>query len=121
MGNSHGLGVWLEERCRSRGLSLREAASITGLSHTTIKGVMSGLRPSAETLRKLAQGFGGDGQHKRSVLEDQLFTMAGYKTSVDGEKMSEAMGELIDKLSGMDDRQLKLMSHFVDFISGAEK
>jgi len=122
MGNGEGgLGLWLEARCRSQKLSLREAAELTGLSHTTIKDVISGMRPSAETLRKLAHGFGGNGKHKRSALEDQLFTLAGFKTAVGEEKPSEAMGELLDKLTRMDDRRLKLMTHFVDFLLEADK
>ena len=121
MGNSDGaLGGWLEARCRSQGLSLREAADLTGLSHTTIADVISGMRPSAETLRKLARGFGGNGDHKRSALEVELFTLAGFKTPASEEKVSEAMGELLDKLTGMDDRRLKLMTHFVDFLLEAD-
>ena len=70
------LSQWLNQRCKSEHLSLRQAAARTGLSHVTIKDVIEGGRPLPETIRKLAQGFGGDGS---LALEDRLMVLAGYR------------------------------------------
>ena len=51
------LGKWVEETCKQERLSLRQAASKTGLSHATIDDIIKGGGASAETIRKLAQGF----------------------------------------------------------------
>jgi len=50
------LSQWLKDRCEQEHLSLREAGAKTGLSHSTIDDVIKGGHPSAETIRKLAQG-----------------------------------------------------------------
>ncbi|MBA7705514.1 hypothetical protein ES703_114345 [subsurface metagenome] len=72
------LGQWLEQRCRQEHLSLRQAAARTGLTHTTIAGIINGGRPFPESIRKLAKGFGGDGK-RGLALEDRLFVLAGYR------------------------------------------
>ncbi len=56
-----GIGQWLKARCQKEGLSLRQAASKTGLSHATIADIMSGAQASPQTIKKLATAFGGDG------------------------------------------------------------
>jgi len=43
------LGGWLRERCKAEGLSLRQAAALTGLSHATIDDIIKGGGASAET------------------------------------------------------------------------
>jgi len=53
-GLGKGVAGWLEERCQKEGLSLRQAAVRTGLSHATISDIIKGKSPSPVTLRKLA-------------------------------------------------------------------
>lgn len=112
------IGEWLKARCQKEGLSLRQAAAKTGLSHATIADIMNGAQASPQTIRKLAASFGGDG-HRGQVLEDKLLTLAGYRSRRVGE-LSESMAELMDKLSGFSEPQLKLIGHFADFISKVE-
>lgn len=106
----------MEKRCKAEGLSLRAAAIKTGLSHATIQGVINGSAASAETIKKLASGFGGDG-HQRIALEDKLLILAGYKTRPGKDEPNELVALLLDKLSGFTDPQLRAVRHFVDFIS----
>lgn len=113
------VGSWLEERCQKGGLSLRQAAQKTGLSHTTIADIIKGKKPAPETIKNLAAAFGGDGDHQRRTLEDKLFTLAGYRSERPQEAQpSEPMARLLDQLSQLDEPQLKVMSRFADFIAG---
>lgn len=115
-----GLGQWLEERCQEERLSLRQAAEKTGLSHSTIADIIKGVQPSAESIKKLAEAFSGDGSH-RLVLEDKLLVLAGYRTPrSEGDEPSELVAQLLDKLSHFSDPQLKIVRHFVNFISEME-
>lgn len=115
------LGQWLYGVCNKEGLSLRQAGAKTGLSHSTIADIMKGVQVSAETIRKLATGFAENGQHERLALEDHLFILAGYRTPrPEGEEPRQTLGQLIDKLAQFDDRQLKLVRHFADYISNLE-
>lgn len=115
------LGQWLEQACREEGLSLRQAAAKTALSHSTIADIIKGVRASAETVKKLARGFGGDG-HERLALEDHLLMLAGHRTPrPNGDEPSQALSQLLDKMVHFSDHQLKVMVHFADFISGLEK
>ncbi|GAI97860.1 unnamed protein product, partial [marine sediment metagenome] len=75
----------LEEKCRREHLSLRQAATKTGLSHATIDDIIKGRHPSPETIQKLARGFGGDG-NRGLALEDRLLVLAGYRR----EELSQA-------------------------------
>jgi len=110
--------MWLEESCRKQGLSLRQAANKTGLSHATIADIKKGNHPSPETLRKLAGAFSGDGEHERRALEDKLLTIAGYRSKpLEEEEITEPMARLLDKLGQFSEPQLKIISHFADFIS----
>jgi len=109
------LGHWLEQRCKQERLSLRQAAAKTGLTHSTIRDVIKGGHPSSETIRKLAQGFGGNGV-QGLALEDELLILAGYRTERPGGELSESMAELMDKARLLNDPQLKIMSHFADFL-----
>ena len=72
------LAQWLRGKCDENKLSLRQAGTKAGLSHATIGDVIAGVKPSAETIRKLASAFGGDGNHGM-VLEDRLLMLAGYR------------------------------------------
>lgn len=117
---TEGLGQWLRERCKEEGLSLRQAATKTGLSHSTIADIIiGGTRVSAETVKKLATGFSENGHYEMPALEDYLLILAGYRTRRPDEKPNQALGQLIDKLSQFDDQQLKLMGHFADFVSNS--
>ena len=112
-----GLGGWLEERCKGEGLSLRQAATKTGLSHATIAEIINGGQPSAETIRKLAVAFSdGDGHH-RQALEDTLLILSGYRSERTEGDLSEPVSRLLDKLSRFSEPQLKVMERFADFIS----
>jgi len=116
-----GLAVWLEERCKKDGLSLRQAAQKTGLSHATIADIIKGVHPSAETIKKLAEAFSQSGDHHRMALEDNLLVLAGYRSERPKEKeLTEPMARLLDKLSEFNEPQLKIMGRFADFISQVE-
>jgi len=115
------LGEWLSEVCQKQGLSLREAAVKTGLSHATIRDIMNGTQPSPESIRKLSQAFGGDGAHQKLALEDHLLVLAGYRTPRDGQELSQPLARLIDSLSEFSEPQLKIMGRFADFLAEMEK
>lgn len=115
-----GLAEWLRTTCKKRGLSLRQTASNTGLSHATIDHIMKGGSASAETIKKLAQGFSTD-HNERLALEDSLFVLAGYRTLRPEEELNEPLAQLLDKLSHFNETQLHLMGHFADYISKMEK
>lgn len=111
------LGEWLRDRLKMEGLSLRQAATKTGLSHATISDLMKGAQASAETIKKLAQAFGDD-HHQRLALEDELLILAGYRSRrPEGEEFSEPMARLLDKISQFNEEKLKIMEHFADYIS----
>ncbi|GAJ09903.1 unnamed protein product [marine sediment metagenome] len=115
------LSGWLEERCRREHLSLRQAAGKTGLSHVTIGDIIKGNHPSAETIRKLAQGFGGNGS-QRLALEDQLLVLAGYRTPRhEGEELSVSRATLMDKTRRFSEPQLEMMINFADFLVEIEE
>ena len=118
---NRGLGLWLAERCRKEGLSLRQAAAKTGLSHATIDDIIKGGGASAETIRKLAQGFGGDGR-EMLALEDKLLVLSGHRSErPEGEDLSEPVARLLDRLSQFNEPQLKLMERFAEFLGEMEK
>jgi len=110
-----GIGQWLKARCQGEGLSLRQAAARTGLSHATIADIINGAQASPQTIKKLALAFGGDG-HRGLALQDELLTLAGYRSQRVGE-LSEPVAELMDKLSEFSEPELKLIAHFADFLS----
>lgn len=113
------LGQWLEERCKRDRLSLRQAAAKTGLSHVTIAEIMKGGSASAETIKKLAQGFSGDGQ-QRLALEDRLLVLAGHRTERPDEELSEPLAQLMDTAKQLSEPQIKMMLHFADFLTEIE-
>jgi transcriptional regulator with XRE-family HTH domain len=115
------LSQWLEERCQREHLTLRQAAAKTGLSHATIADIRKGNRPFPETIKKLAQAFGGDGPNQRFALEDYLLTLAGYRTPrPDEQELSQPLARLIDRLREFSEPQLKIMACFADFLMEIE-
>lgn len=110
------LGQWLQDRCQKEGLSLRQAAAKTGLSHATISDIIKGASPCAETIKKLAEAFGDD-HHQRQALEDQLLILSGYRSQPREGTLSEPLARLLDKISQFSDEELRIMEHFADFIS----
>ena len=111
------LGQWLEEKCREEGLSLRQASIKIGISHTGISDIIRGAGVSAATIRKLARAFGTGGNNHRLALEDELLTLAGYRSERPaGKEPSEFMARLMDKLSEFNEPELKVMTRFCDFI-----
>ena len=117
-----GLDEWLKQMCQKEGLSLRQAAVKTGLSHATIRDIMNGTQPSPESIRKLSQAFGGDGDHQKLALEDHLLVLAGYRTPRPDEKeLNQPLARLIDRLSQFSEPQLKIMGRFADFLAEMEK
>ena len=79
---------------------------------------MKGTHASAETIRKLAESFGEGGANQRLALEDELLVLAGYRTNrPEGEELTEALAQLMDKARQFDERQLKIMLRFADFLS----
>lgn len=118
MEKPNNLAVWLEKKCQGEGLSLRQAAARTGLSHATIAEIKNGTRATGETIRKLARGFGGDG-HQGRALEDELLVLAGYRTEREGE-IREPVARLLDKISQFSESQLRIMDSFADFVSEME-
>jgi len=112
---------WLKQMCQKERLSLRQAAQKTGLSHSTIRDLMKGTRPTPETIRKLAQGFAGDGLNQRLALEDKLLVLAGYKTHQAREEISQPLARLIDRLSQFNEAQVKIMGRFADFLAEMER
>lgn len=115
------VGQWLKERLQREHLSPRKAEARTGLSHTTISKIIGGNSPLPETIRKLAQGFGGDGPNQKLALEDKLLTLAGHRTPrPEGEEPSVAYATLMDKVSKFNDRQLEMIYHFADYLTEIE-
>ena len=111
------LGHWLEERCKLEHLSLRQAAARTGLSHATIRDIIGGDHPSAETIMKLARGFGGDSSNEMLALEDQLLVLAGYRTPrPEGKELSVPLAKLMDKSKQFSEPQLEMMVRFADLL-----
>lgn len=107
------LARWLAERCQEEGLSLRQAGVRTGLSHSVIRDVIRGasVRPSPNTIKKLVEGFGGD-----AALQDHLLLLAGHREARSKEP-SPALAELIDKVSEFDERRIRMMARFADFLA----
>lgn len=117
-----GISQWLKDRCKAEGLSARAAAAKSGLSHATIADIINGAsQPSPETIKRLAQAFGEDGNEKLA-LEDSLLILAGYRTKrPDGQDIREPVARLLDKVADFDENQLKLMAQFAEYLAGIEK
>ncbi len=109
------LSQWLNQKCEGENLSLRQVAEKTGLSHTTIAEIKGGVKVSADTVRKLAEGFGGSGYQGRALV-DELLALAGYRSEQPEGELSESMAEVIDKMSKFSEPQVKMMVSFADFL-----
>lgn len=109
------LGEWLKAKCDEEHLSLRQAASRTKLSHTTISDVLCGKQASAETVKKLADAFGGNG-HEKVALEDRLLAYSGFR-SMRPDETAEPVARLLDRLSQFSEAQLKVMERFAEFVT----
>jgi len=121
-GKINSLGSWLEEKCKSEGLSLRQAAAKIGLSHSTLAKIVKGnTKVRGETIKKLARYFSGDGTRKRLVLGDQLLILAGYRTERPEDEPSELMACLMDTVSQFSKQQFKIIVHFAEFLAEIEK
>ena len=114
------IGKWLEDRCHREHLSLRQAATKIDVSHATIGYIIGGSHPSAETIRKLANAFDGNG-NQGLVLEDELLLLAGYRSKWPEqsrrEELTESMAELMDKVFKFNESQIKMMTSFADFLA----
>jgi len=121
MGEQGSLSQWLEDRCKRERLSLRQAGTKVGLSHATIRDLINGTHPLPETIKKLAQGFGGNGSNTRLALEDKLLTLAGFRTERPGEELSEPLAQLMDKVKGLCQPQIEMMGYFADFLVEIEE
>ena len=115
-----GVGEWLRTRCQEEGLSLRQAAKRTGLSHATIADIGNGGKPSPESLLRLAKAFGGDGNLKMAI-EEKLLTLAGYRTPRPGGEANELVAQLLDKLTGLSPSKMEMVGHFIDFVNALEE
>lgn len=112
---SQSLSEWLKRTCQRRGLSLRQAATITGLSHSTINGIMNGTKAEPETIRKLAHGFSED-HHESLALQDSLLVLAGYRVERPDEELSQPLARLMDSVKQFNGQQLELMAQFARFL-----
>lgn len=114
----YSLGGWLEDRCRKEGLSLRQAATKTGLSHATIAHIVKGGHASPESVRKLADAFSESGDHEKVALEDELLVLAGYRRARPQQgELSQPLARLMDIVSEFSGSQLKLMVRFAEFVA----
>ena len=121
-GKINSLGSWLEEKCKSERLSLRQAAAKTGLSHSTLANIRKGnSNVSGETIKKLARYFGGDGTRRKLVLEDRLLVLAGYRAERPEDELSEPMARLMDTVSQFSKPKLKIIAHFAELLAEMEK
>lgn len=109
-------GEWLEAQCRKERLSLRQVGNMTGLSHTTIRDIMKGGRPSPQTVTKLARAFGGDGENQRVVLEDELLFLAGWRTRRQPE-VAQPLAQLMDIAKDFSGPQLRVLSAFAAYLA----
>ena len=87
------------------------------MSYGTLAKVMKNNHASPETVRKLAQAFGGDGTNERLALEDKLLVLDGHRTPrPEGEEISEPLARLMDKVGRFNEPQLRMMVSFADFL-----
>lgn len=121
MQGTSGFGQWLKQRCEAEGLSLRQASARIGVSHGTIAKIMDGASPAPETIKRIAQAFGQNGNEKLA-LEDSLLILAGYRTErPKGKDVSPDMGRLMDVMSGFSESQNKMVIRFAEFLAEMEK
>ncbi|MFH0768999.1 MAG: helix-turn-helix domain-containing protein [Chloroflexota bacterium] len=111
------LAKWLKETLERDHLSLRQAATKTGLSHGTIEGIIKGASPSSETVKRLARTFSG-GKNEALALEDRLLILAGYRTQrPEGQDLSQALARVMDRASLLCEPQCTLLMRFAEFLA----
>ena len=125
------IGKYLRDRRNTKGLSMRELAELTGVSHTEIYRIESGQReyPSIRILMSLGKAL--------EIPDEELLRLAGYKSEDDGdisimekvfpdlktEKLQDTAHRIIDGLARNNDLQNSdyddLVSHmevFMDYV-----
>lgn len=105
---------WLTRKGEQEHLSMRQMADQVGVSHATLAQAKKGVHTVA-TVLKIAAGFSKEGTVERTVLEDQLLALCGYRSKKPVLQTSEPMVRLIDMLSKLDDEQLRLIEVIIDF------
>ena len=110
------LGQWLQQECQEEKLSLREAGKRASLSHSTIQSIINGGHPSLETVTKLAEAFGGDGENERAALEDELLFLAGWRTRRQPE-IAQPLAQLMDIAKDFSEPQLRVLSAFAIYLA----
>ncbi|MBA7528823.1 hypothetical protein ES705_21013 [subsurface metagenome] len=108
------LGKWLRKACKGKNLSLREAGKMIGISHTTIALILQDKPVHPLTIRKMAKTF-SNGQYHRRALEDELLTLAGYRSN-SPPKINETIGRLIDSVRDFSPEELKMLTRFADYL-----
>jgi transcriptional regulator with XRE-family HTH domain len=107
--------------CQKQGLSLRQVAARTNLSHGTIADIIKGAHPSPNTIRKLAECFAGLG-YERLALEDELLVLSGYRTRrPEGQDLSPSLARLMDAASQLSGPQLSLMMRFAELLADIDQ
>jgi len=115
------LGDWMKETCKKQGLSLRQVAARTNLSHGTIADIIKGAHPSPKTIRKLAECFAGQG-YERLALEDELLVLSGYRTRrPEGQNLSPSLARLMDAASQLSGPQFRLMMRFAELLADVDR
>ena len=109
------LAAWLDKKCRTEGLSYRQAAAKAKLSHATIAAIRKGSKPSGATIVKLAKAFSPEGTNQYGMLEDYLLGLCGFRSRRPETVLNEQLARLLDKLSKLDEKRLGLIEYFVDF------
>jgi len=115
------LGDWLKETCKKQGLSQRQVAARTKLSHGTIAGIVNGSHPSARTIEKLAECFAEKGyEYARLALEDKLLVLAGYRTPrSEGQSLNYA--RLKNAACHLCEPQLTLLMRFAELLTESDR
>ncbi|MBA7540466.1 hypothetical protein ES705_32763 [subsurface metagenome] len=108
------LGKWLRKACKMKNLSLREAGKMIGISHSTIALILHDRPVHPLTIKKLAKTF-SNGQYHRAALEDELLTLAGYRSNRPPE-LNKTIGRLIDSVRDFSPEELKMLTRFADYL-----
>ncbi|MBA7581120.1 hypothetical protein ES708_23020 [subsurface metagenome] len=108
------LGKWLRKACKGKNLSLRQAGKMIGISHTTIALILHDRPVHPLTIRKLAKTF-SNGKYHRAALEDELLTLAGYRSKPPPE-VNETIARLIDGVRDFSPEEIKMLTRFADYL-----
>ena len=108
------LGSWLRKKLEEERLSLREAAEKTKVNHQTINNIIKGSHTSAETVLKIACGFGGKGNEGK-VLTDKLLVLAGYR--IQGMEISLPIAKLLDIINDFSKAKIEVVISFARYMT----